>query len=144
MSEIKRVSPAEAKRLVDEEGYVYVDVRSVPEFETEHPTGAFNVPLMHAGPGGMTPNGDFVTVMNKAFPKDTKLVLGCKGGNRSLRAANVLVQQGYTNIIDQRAGFDAARDPFGQITEAGWKGAGLPVETGAGGEKSYESLRNKS
>jgi rhodanese-related sulfurtransferase len=143
MADIKRVSPAEAKRLVDEEGYLYVDVRSVPEFEAEHPTGAFNVPLMHAGPGGMTPNGDFVTVMMKAFPKDAKLVLGCKGGNRSLRAANVLAQQGFTSLVDQRAGFDAARDAFGQITEPGWKGAGLPVETGAGGEKSYEALKSK-
>ena len=144
MADIKRVSPAEAKRLVDEEGYVLVDVRSVPEFEAEHPTGAFNVPLMNAGPGGMAPNPEFVTVMTKAFPKDTKLVLACKGGNRSLRAANVLAQQGYTNLIDQRAGFDGARDPFGQLTEPGWKGAGLPVESGEGGDHSYASIRNKS
>jgi rhodanese-related sulfurtransferase len=144
MGDIKRVSPAEAKRLVDEDGYVYVDVRSVAEFEAEHPTGAVNVPLMHAGPAGMTPNNDFVAVMTAAFPKDAKLVLGCKGGNRSLRAANVLKQQGWTNLIDQRAGFDAARDPFGQITEQGWKAAGLPTETGAGGIRSYDSVRKST
>ncbi len=143
MADIVRVSPAEAKRLVDEEGWVYVDVRSVPEFEAEHPTGAYNVPLMHAGAGGMTPNPDFVAVMAAAFPKDAKLVLGCKGGNRSLRAANVLAQQGFTNLIDQRAGFDAARDPFGQITEPGWKNAGLPTETGDGGERGWEALSRK-
>lgn len=141
MGEIQRVAPAEAKRLVDEDGYVYVDVRSVPEFEAEHPVGAFNVPLMHQGPAGMTPNGDFLAVMNKAFAKESKLVLGCKGGNRSLRAANVLAQQGFANLIDQRAGFDAARDAFGQVTEAGWKSAGLPVESGAGGERAYEVLK---
>jgi rhodanese-related sulfurtransferase len=132
MADIKRVSPAEAKRLIDEEGYVYVDVRSVPEFEAEHPAGSVNVPLMNQGPAGMTPNPEFVTVMSKAFPKDSKLVVGCKGGGRSLRAANLLAQQGYTNVIDQRAGFDAARDPFGQVQEQGWKAAGLPVETGPG------------
>jgi rhodanese-related sulfurtransferase len=144
MADIKRVSPAEAKRLVDEDGYVYVDVRSVPEFEAEHPTGACNVPLMNAGPAGMTPNPEFITVMTKAFPKDAKIVIGCKGGNRSLRAANLLVQQGYSDVIDQRAGFDAARDPFGQVTEPGWKTAGLPVESGAGGDKSYEAIRDKA
>jgi rhodanese-related sulfurtransferase len=141
MPEIKRVSPVEAKRLVDEEGYVYVDVRSVPEFEAEHPTGAANIPLMHAGAAGMEPNGEFLAVFTRAFPKDAKVVLGCKGGNRSLRAANVLAQQGYTNLVDQRAGFDAARDPFGQVTEQGWKGAGLPIESGDGGDKSYAKLK---
>lgn len=143
MSELKRVSPAEAKRLIDEDGYVYLDVRSVPEFEAEHPTGAFNVPLMNQGPAGMTPNGEFVAVMGKTFPKDVKLVVGCKSGNRSMRAATLLVQQGWAHVIDQRAGFDAARDPFGQVQEPGWKSAGLPVESGAGGERSYETLRKK-
>ena len=143
MADIKRVSPADAHQLVDREGYVYVDVRSVPEFEAEHPTGAVNVPLMHAGPGGMAPNPDFLAVMTAAFAKDAKLVLGCKGGNRSLRAANVLAQHGFTNLVDQRAGFDAARDPFGQITEQGWKASGLPTETGSGGERSYEAVSKK-
>ena len=139
---IQRVSPAEAKVLVDE-GYTYVDVRSVPEFEAEHPAGSVNVPLMNMGPGGMTPNADFILVMTASFPKDAKLVLGCKGGNRSLRAATLLEQQGYTHVIDQRAGFDAARDPFGQVTEQGWKGAGLPTEIGDGGDKSYKALSAK-
>lgn len=141
--ELARVSPTEAKRLIDEEGYVYVDVRSVPEFEAEHPVGAFNVPLMNQGPAGMTPNNEFLSVMSKAFPRESKLVLGCKGGNRSMRAANVLAQQGWTNLADQRAGFDAARDAFGQVTEPGWKAAGLPVEPGDGGERSYASLKSR-
>ena len=62
---VKRVSPEEAKKLIDDEGYVYVDVRSLPEFEAGHPTGAYNVPLMHQGPAGMTPNPDFMAVMEK-------------------------------------------------------------------------------
>jgi rhodanese-related sulfurtransferase len=140
MSELRRVSPAEAKRLLDDEGYVYVDVRSVPEFEAEHPTGAFNVPLMHQGPAGLAPNPDFVRVMSSAFPKDAKIVLGCKSGGRSMRAAGVLAQQGFTALVDQRAGFDGARDPFGAVTEAGWKGAGLPAETGDGGDRSWSAL----
>jgi rhodanese-related sulfurtransferase len=143
MTGLRRVSPAEAKRLVDEEGYVYVDVRSVPEFEADHPAGAWNVPLMHAGPAGMTPNPDFVAVMKATFPRDAKLVLGCKGGNRSMRAAGVLAQEGYAELVDQRAGFDAARDPFGQVTEPGWKPAGLPTEGGDGGPRGWAALSKK-
>ncbi len=143
MAVVKRVSPIEAKKLVDEEGYVYVDVRSIPEFEAEHPAGAYNVPLMNMGPTGMTANPQFLPVMKATFPEDAKIVVGCKGGNRSLRAATVLAQQGYTDVIDQRAGFDAARDSFGAVTEEGWKGAGLPVETGDGGDKSYKKLKSQ-
>ena len=143
MAELKRVSPAEAKQLVDEQAYAYVDVRSVPEFEAEHPTSAWNVPLMNMGPGGMTPNAEFLAVMERAFPKDARIVVGCKAGGRSMRAAQLLMQQGYTNVIDQRAGFDGARDAFGQLSEPGWKPAGLPTEKGDGGERSYASLGKK-
>ena len=142
MAEIKRVSPAEAQQLVDS-GYVYVDVRSVPEFEAEHPSHAYNVPLMHMGGGGMTPNAEFVTVMKARFASDAKLVLGCKSGGRSLRAAQALAGAGFTDVIDQRAGFDGARDPFGALTEAGWKAANLPVESGDGGERSWTKLTAK-
>ena len=37
---VNRVSPEEARDLMDKEGYAYLDVRSVPEFEAGHPTGA--------------------------------------------------------------------------------------------------------
>src|SRR5260221_2828311 len=111
MSELKRVTPQEAKKLLDE-GYVYVDVRSEQEFAQEHPTGAKNVPIMNVGPGGMTPNAEVLSVMTKAFPKDAKLVVGCKAGGRSLRAAQILLPNGWSNVIDQRAGVAVARDPL--------------------------------
>lgn len=142
MSEPKRVSPAEAKQLLDE-GWTYLDVRSEPEFADEHPTGAFNVPLMHMGPAGMAPNHEFIAVVEASFAKDVKLVLGCRSGGRSLRALSLLQQRGYQNLIDQRAGFDGARDPFGGNVEAGWKPAGLPTERGDGGERGYAALSKK-
>jgi rhodanese-related sulfurtransferase len=73
----RRVSPQEARELQENDGYVYVDVRSVPEFQAGHPMGAFNVPLMHMGPAGMAPNPEFLDVMQKAFPRDAKLLVGC-------------------------------------------------------------------
>jgi len=143
MANIKRVSPSEAKGLIDAEGYLYVDVRSEPEFAAGHPVGAHNVPLMHAGPKGMTPNPDFLRVIEAVYPKGRKLVLGCAAGGRSLRAVEMLIASGYTTVIDQRAGFGGARDAFGQISEPGWAAAGLPVETATPGG-SYAELRAKA
>ena len=38
------------------QGYTYVDVRSIPEFEQGHPAGAVNVPLLHRdGRSGQMP-----------------------------------------------------------------------------------------
>ena len=76
---VKRISPDEAREIIDKQGYAYLDVRSVPEFEAGHPTGAYNVPLLHMGPGGMSPNPDFMAVVQKAFPTDARLVLGGLG-----------------------------------------------------------------
>ena len=143
MANIKRVSPSEAKSLIDAEGYLYVDVRSEPEFAAGHPAGAHNVPLMHAGAKGMTPNPDFLRVIEAVYPKDAKLVLGCAAGGRSLRAVEMLIASGYTAVLDQRAGFGGARDAFGQISEPGWAAAGLPVETAAPGG-SYAELRARA
>ena len=94
------------------------------EFEAGHPTGAYNVPLMHQGPAGMTPNPDFLGVMEKAFPKTAKLVVGCKAGGRSARAAAVLESAGFTNVVDQKAGYEGPSP-----VEPGWRPQGLPVST---------------
>lgn len=136
---MKRLSPKEAKELMDE-GWTYVDVRSEPEFQEGHPTGAFNIPLMHAGPAGLVPNPDFLRVMEAAFSKDAKLVLGCRSGGRSLKAAQLLEAAGYQHIVDQRAGFGGARDQAGRVTEAGWAAEKLPVESGNPPKRSYSDL----
>ena len=43
-------------------------------------------------------------------------------------------------LVDQRAGFQGSRDPFGQVKEAGWQGAGLDVATEAEPDRTYEAL----
>jgi len=131
---LKRISPAEALEMMEEEGYAYLDVRSIPEFEAGHPTGAYNVPLLHAGPGGMMPNPDFLAVVQKSFPPETKLVLGCRGGVRSVKAAEVLMAHGYTEIVEQRAGYEGARG------EPGWVRQGLPSTTQPEPARSYAEL----
>ncbi len=143
MADPIRISPQEALEKM-KAGYTYVDVRSEPEFVEGHAAGAVNVPLMHRGAGGMTPNPNFLKVMMASFPKDAKIVVGCKGGGRSLRAAHALGAEGYTNVLDQRAGWDGAHDSFGQVTEPGWSRAGLPTEKGAPAGTAYADMQKKA
>ena len=139
---VTRVSPEEADSLVREHDHAYVDVRSIPEFEAGHPAGAYNIPLMHKTAAGMQPNPDFVSDVEAHFGKDDKLVLGCRSGGRSLRAAQMLLAAGFTHVVDQRAGWDGARDAFGQLQEPGWEAAGLPTATTATPGRDYPSLRD--
>lgn len=138
---VKRIPPKEAHELL-QQGYVYVDVRSIPEYEAGHPVGAYNIPLMHFVPGrGMTPNGEFPAVFQKHFKKDDKVVVGCKTAGRSLRAAEMLAGLGYQNVIDMQGGFEGERDAGGRVIVQGWKESGLPVEATSPREKTYEGLK---
>ena len=140
---MKRVSPREAKALVDA-GYTYVDVRSQEEFRAGHPEGAVNVPLLDVGPAGMAPNPEFLPVMEGAFAKDAKLVVGCRSGGRSLRAAEMLVAAGFSEIVDQRAVYEGAPGQFGARAEPGWAPSGLPVATGAPAGRTWADVKAKA
>lgn len=120
---VTRISPQEAHAKMSE-GYVYVDVRSEEEFSHGHPAGAVNVPFVE-------PGGGFLPLVLAAFGRDARLVLGCKSGKSSLRAAHLLLDAGFVNVLEQRAGWDGVRDAFGSVKEPGWSRAGLPVERGA-------------
>jgi rhodanese-related sulfurtransferase len=137
----RRVSPEEALGLIEKEGFVYLDVRSVPEFAQGHPAGAFNVPLLHMGPGGQGPNPEFLSVVERAFPREKGLVIGCRTSGRSERAAALLQQAGFTNLVVQRAGFVGADGGFGG--EAGWGPKGLPTSRQAEPGRSWEELRGR-
>jgi rhodanese-related sulfurtransferase len=136
-----RISPAEAYAKMTNEAHVYVDVRTAEEFDAGHPAGAFNVPVMIAAAAGLAPNPDFVPVMGRAFAKDSPIIVGCKMGGRSARAAKELALAGFTRVLDQRAGWDGARGSFGELTEPGWARAELPTETGTPADRSYEAVR---
>ena len=141
MADIKPVTPEEAAELMSQ-GHVYVDVRSEPEFEAGHPGGALNVPLLDAGPVGLVPNPDFLAVMEKAFGKDEALVIGCKAGGRSKRAAELLAKAGFSRLSDQVAGFDAGKDAFGRPVP-GWGKTALPVGKGKPSGQAYADVKQR-
>ena len=102
---VRRLPPNEASELLAQ-GYVYVDVRSIPEFKEGHPTGAENIPFTN----------DFPAVFATRFPaKDAKVVVGCKMGGRSQRAAELMASDGYSELVNVTGGFDQ------------WLAMGLPV-----------------
>jgi len=140
---VKRVLPAEAAGLV-KAGWPYLEVRPLPEFDQAHPVRATNIPLLHFQGGRMMPNSSFQRVVEATFPKDTKLVVGCKSGGRSLQAAGLLTAAGYSSIVDMRGGFGGERDALGRVACAGWADEGLPAATGADPGKSYAELAAKA
>lgn len=125
---IRRLSPEEAKALLDSgQGYVYLDVRTVEEFDAGHVPGAKNIPFLIPGPLGMSVNPYFVEVVGKNFAKDAKIICGCQKGHRSLRAAQALAAAGFTNVADMRGGFGGETDHCGCLIAPGWATSGLPV-----------------
>jgi rhodanese-related sulfurtransferase len=142
MAGAPRISPQEANDKLAE-GFTYVDVRTTEEFGDGHPAGAVNVPVMLAGAGGMRNNPDFLPVMRAAFARDARIIVGCKMGGRSLRAAEMLLAEGFSTVIEQRAGWDGARDPFGRVKEPGWGRAGLPSEQGQPAGRSWDDMKQK-
>ncbi|MGD8863253.1 MAG: rhodanese-like domain-containing protein [Myxococcales bacterium] len=123
---LTRISPDEAYRLMRDEGYVYLDVRTPEEFAQGHPARAYNIPIMVPAAHGMVEYADFITVARAAFEPETKIVVGCRSGNRSQAAAKRLLDAGFSHVVEQRAGWAGARDPFGRAGELGWQASGLP------------------
>jgi rhodanese-related sulfurtransferase len=138
---IKHLTPRQAHEQQNG-GAIYLDVRSIPEFEAGHPTGAFNVPLLHLDPasGQMRPNPDFLSVVRANFTPETAMVVGCKMGGRSQQACEILSSAGYHDVANVLGGFGGAP----QMGQKGWAQEGLPVEQTADPAHDYASLQAKA
>jgi rhodanese-related sulfurtransferase len=88
----------------------------------------------------MIPNPDFIRVVEAVLSRESKLVLGCQSGGRSMRAAQVLMSAGYQEVVNQRCGFGGARDALGRMVEPGWVAEKLPVELGRPEGRAYSDL----
>jgi rhodanese-related sulfurtransferase len=98
------IGPKEAEDL-GRGGAVLLDVREPAEWQVGHVPGAVHVPLGQL-------EGRF-----GALPRDQRIVVICRSGNRSGTATAVLVRSGF-DAVNLRGGMQA------------WASAGLPVETG--------------
>lgn len=131
MSSVPSVTAAEAARLMAEEDYAYVDVRSVTEFELGHVEGAFNLPVQAP---------EFLALAHGIAKRHKGLVVGCHTGVRSRRACEALHSDGVDPVVEHHAGFAGCRDEFGQLLEPGWERAGFAVSYQALPGHSYGEL----
>ena len=127
------VTPDEAKKLLDAERYIYLDVRTPAEFEEGHVPSAINVPVaqLDQGTGRMEPSPDFVAQISARLPRDAKLIVGCRSGGRSAHACQILRSQGYTHALNMVGGFGGVTDQTGRLVQPGWTTLGYPVEKGS-------------
>src|SRR3972149_5010103 len=88
---IAQITPEEAKRLLDGGGFIYLDVRTVPEFVNGHAPSAVNIPVVEMNPqlGRMEPNEKFLEVVAANIPPDSQLIVGCRTGGRSQTACEM-------------------------------------------------------
>lgn len=104
-SAIKEVSPAEAQTAVSKAYSQFVDVRTTEEYAGGHAARAVNIPL------------DTLTANLDRLEKNEPVYLICETGNRSKKAAVLLKEAGYPNVINVTGGTSA------------WRAANLPIET---------------
>jgi phage shock protein E len=80
------LTPAQAHKLVAD-GALLVDVRSPEEFASGHLPGAVNLPVQ-----------ELDARLGELGPNDRPLVLYCRSGNRSARAAATLTRAGHKDV----------------------------------------------
>ncbi|CAI5462556.1 unnamed protein product, partial [Closterium sp. Yama58-4] len=80
--------PLEVHRLVEEQGYVYLDVRTAEEFAQVHVPGSDLIPYFITAPdGSQQPNPHYLQQVKAKYALDTPLIVACRSGRRSNLAA---------------------------------------------------------
>lgn len=78
-----------------DKGYQILDVRKPGEFESQHIEGAINYPL------------DYINHPEINLDKEGKYLVHCKTGYRAVAAMSLMLQRGFTHVVDVDGGFEA-------------------------------------
>jgi glyoxylase-like metal-dependent hydrolase (beta-lactamase superfamily II)/rhodanese-related sulfurtransferase len=112
------------------EGSVLLDVREPEEYTHGHVPSAVSLP-----------QADLATRLEE-IPRDRPVMIICQSGNRSRRAAQYLIQRGFSDVTNVRGGteaWEAAGKELGygetrgekpRIVETEWAHAGASLATG--------------
>ncbi|MGA0283531.1 MAG: MBL fold metallo-hydrolase [Saprospiraceae bacterium] len=98
---VNRISAEELKKRYLSDSPLIIDIRKKSEFDSEHVIGAANVPLNQ------------INEHLSSFPKDKPFIMHCQGGYRSMVAASILKQRGWSDFVDVEGGFDAIKETDG-------------------------------
>jgi rhodanese-related sulfurtransferase len=122
---------------------VLIDVRAQAEvaFLGLPQIAARNVPYMQLDPDYSfdAAKGEYKLVLNPDFAaavkalldersqdRNSRIVLICRSGTRSAKAANLLSGSGYSHVYSVVDGFEGDKDKAGRRTIGGWRNVGLP------------------
>jgi len=146
----------DAEKLDNDEQTILIDVRARSEVNfLGMPTpAAANIPLKEVSPAleydakkksyKMIDNPDFADavdrlVQEKGLAKDAPIVLMCRSGSRSAKAADILAGRGYTKVYSMVDGFEGDKAKDTKLrTVNGWKNSGLPYTLDVPAEKAYQ------
>lgn len=82
------------KMQKNDDNVVFIDVREPDEFAAGHIDGMTNVPL------------STLSEATVEFDKDSEVVIICRSGNRSMKAAEALQGFGYKNLVNVQGGMN--------------------------------------
>lgn len=98
------ISVSEAYGKYGQEDVIFLDVREQSEWNEFHAPEATLIPL-----------GELAARVNE-LPKDKKIIVVCRSGNRSLVGRDTLKAAGFTNVTSMAGGMNA------------WREAGYPIK----------------
>lgn len=102
-AEYKKITSDEAKKIMETEKTIVVDVRTTEEYNEGHIPNAISIPLE--------------TIEKEAEAKlknkNDLILVYCRSGRRSREAALKLIEKGYTNVID----FGGIQDWNGEVVK---------------------------
>ena len=121
-----RLTPTEAWQFVQQEGVVFIDIRSeIEHFFVGSPPNVVNVPWQDAPDFEINP--DFVTDVAHLARRDQDVVLICRSGHRSIDAGNCLLDHGFQRVHHVLEGFEGGKDEHHHRSSVnGWRFRGLP------------------
>ena len=106
-NKFKTVDVTEFAKAVADTSYVVLDVRTPAEYAEGHIPGTnFNIDVLE---------DSYTEMALKNLPKEKPVALYCRSGNRSKKAARILVEKGY-EVVELGSGF------------RGWVAAGNKTE----------------
>ena len=126
---IKQIKSSEIKDFIQENSNtVLLDVRTDNEWKSlgkpkaeDLNSKTYFVTVSHDLSNWQVPDQNFIVNVKKKIDKDKKILVMCAAGGRSMIAANLLANEGYTvlNVSDGYSG--NSQDP-------GWKKLNLPID----------------
>ncbi len=96
-ADVPAVSPQQAAQMQSEKNAVIIDVREKDEWNAGHIAGAIHIPLSEIS----NRVGELTKYQNQP------VIMQCRSGARSAKAADILTKSGFTNVHNLDGGLNA-------------------------------------